>query len=155
MQNGSAIFLEATDKEERVNVISSVNFNKVFGPNSIPCRILFLLKNEISKQQADLFNLSFISGIFRSLPKAAKVVSVFKKDSNLGYSNYLPVCLLSSIKKVLEKLMYKRLYTFFNNNNIIYNLLFGFRQQYSTSDALINIFMFIFIIFIFIFIYNN
>ena len=28
---------------------------------------------------------------------------------------------------------------FLNNNNIIYNLQFGFRQQYSTSHALINI----------------
>ena len=35
--------------------------------------------------------------------------------------------------------MYKKLFTFFNNNNIIYNLQFGFRQQYSTSNALINI----------------
>ena len=35
--------------------------------------------------------------------------------------------------------MYKRLYTFLNNNNIIYNLKFGFRQQYSTSHILINI----------------
>ena len=35
--------------------------------------------------------------------------------------------------------MYKRLYTFLNNNNIIYNLQFGFRQQYSTSYALIDI----------------
>ena len=35
--------------------------------------------------------------------------------------------------------MYKRLYTFLNNNNIIYNLQFGFRQQYSTFHALINI----------------
>ena len=35
--------------------------------------------------------------------------------------------------------MYKRLYTFLNNNNIIYNLQFGFRQQYSTSHALINV----------------
>ena len=35
--------------------------------------------------------------------------------------------------------MYKRLYTFLNNNDIIYNLQFGFRQQYSTSHALINI----------------
>ena len=35
--------------------------------------------------------------------------------------------------------MYKRLYTFLNNNNIIYNLQFRFRQQYSTSRALINI----------------
>ena len=35
--------------------------------------------------------------------------------------------------------MYKRLYTFLNNNNIIYNLQLGFRQQYSTSHVLINI----------------
>ena len=35
--------------------------------------------------------------------------------------------------------MYKRFRTFLNNNNVIYNLQFGFRQQYSTSHALINI----------------
>ena len=35
--------------------------------------------------------------------------------------------------------MYKRLYTFLNNNNIIYNLQFGVRQQYSTSHPLINV----------------
>ena len=35
--------------------------------------------------------------------------------------------------------MYKRLYTFLNKNNVMYNLQFGFRQQYSTSHALINI----------------
>ena len=35
--------------------------------------------------------------------------------------------------------MYNRLHTFLNKNNIIYNLKFGFRQQYSTSHALINI----------------
>ena len=35
--------------------------------------------------------------------------------------------------------MYKRLYTFLNKNNVIQNLQFGFRQQYSISHALINI----------------
>ena len=35
--------------------------------------------------------------------------------------------------------MYKRLYTFLDNNSIIYDLQFGFRQQYYTSHALINI----------------
>ena len=73
-----------------------------------------------------------------SVLKAAKVVPVFKKDSKLGYSNYRLISPLSNIEKILEKLMYKRLYTFLNNNNIIYNLQFGFRQ-YSTSHALINI----------------
>ena len=88
---------------------------------------------------ADLFNLSFLTGVFPSVLKTAKVVPVFKKDSKLDYSNYRPISWLSNIEKILEKLMYKRLYTFLNNNNIIYNLQFGFRQQYSTSHALINI----------------
>ena len=35
--------------------------------------------------------------------------------------------------------MYKRLYTFLNKNNVIYNLQFGFRQQHPTSHALTDI----------------
>ena len=35
--------------------------------------------------------------------------------------------------------MHKRLYTFVNNNNVICNLQFGFRQQHIKSHALINI----------------
>ena len=68
-----------------------------------------------------------MTGVFPSVLKTAKVVPVFKKDSKLDYSNYHPISLLSNIEKIPEKLMYKRLYTF------------GFRQQYSTSHALINI----------------
>ena len=72
-----------------------------------------------------------MTGIFPSVLKTAKVVPAFKKDSKLGYSNYRPISLLSNIEEILLKLMYKRLYNFLNNNNIIYNLQFGFRQQYS------------------------
>ena len=78
-----------------------------------------------------------MTAVFPSVIKTAKVVPVFKRDSKLDYSNYRPISLLSNIEKILEKLMYKRLYTFLNNSNIIYNLQFGFRQQYSTSHALI------------------
>ena len=76
---------------------------------------------------ADLFNLFFMTGVFPSVLKTAKVIPVFKKDSKLDYSNYRPISLLSYIEKIIEKLMYKRLYTFLNNNNIIYGLQFGFR----------------------------
>ena len=72
-ENGNSIFLQPTDKEE------ITNSNKASGPNSIPYRILLLLKNEISKQLADLFNLSFMTGVFPSVLKTAKVVPVFKK----------------------------------------------------------------------------
>ena len=85
-------------------------------------------------QLADLFNLSFVTGIFPLVLKIAKVVPVFKKDSKLDYSNYPPISLLSNVKKILEKLLYKRLHTFLNNS-VIYNLQFGFRQHYSTSHT--------------------
>ena len=88
---------------------------------------------------ADLFNPSFKSGVFPSVLKTAKVIPIFKKDSKLDYSNYRQISPLSNIEKILEKLMSRRLYTFLNNKNIIYDLQFGFRQQYSTSHALINI----------------
>ena len=58
------------------------------------------------KQLADLFNFSFMIGVFPSVLKTAKVVPVFKKDSKLDYSNYYPISLLSDTKKILEKLMY-------------------------------------------------
>ena len=80
-----------------------------------------------------------MTGVFPSVLKTAKEVPVFKKDSKLDYSNYRPVSPLLNIEKMLVKLMYKRLYTFLNENNVIHNLMFEFRQQYSTSHALINI----------------
>ena len=92
-ESDSTIFLQPTDKEEIANIISSLNSSKASGPNSIPYRILFLLKNDISKQLTDLFNLSFLTGVFPSVLKTAKVVPVFKKDSKLDYSNYLLIFL--------------------------------------------------------------
>ena len=80
-----------------------------------------------------------MNGFFLSVLKTAKVVLVFKKDSKLDYGNYRLISLLSNIEKILEKLMYKTLHAFLNNNDIIYNLQFGFRKQYSTSHALISI----------------
>ena len=126
--------------KKKSNIISSLNSNKVSGPNSIPYRVLFLLKNENSMQLADLFNFSFMTSVFPSVLKTAKVAPILKKDSKLDYNNYCPISLLSYIEKILEQFLYKRLYTFLNNNNnIIDNLQFGFRQQYSTSHTLINI----------------
>ena len=57
----------------------------------------------------------------------------------MEFSKYRPISLLSNIEKILEKLMYNRVYNFFTKNNLIYPLQFGFRQQYSTFHALISL----------------
>ena len=55
-ESSITIFLQPTDKE--IANISSLNSSKASDPNKMLYKIL-LLKNEIFKQLADLFNLSF------------------------------------------------------------------------------------------------
>ena len=64
---------------------------------------------------------------------------VFKKGSKLDCCDYRPISLLSNVEKILETFMYKRIYNFLTENNIIYDLQFGFRQKFSASHALINL----------------
>ena len=51
-------------KSRTQNIISSFDSKKSVGPNSIPTKILNLLKNDISSQLADIFNISFSTGVF-------------------------------------------------------------------------------------------
>ena len=71
--------------------------------------------------------MSLTSGVFPSAFKIAKVIPIHKKDSKLDYSNFRPILLLSNLDKILKKLMYTRIFKFFNNNNLFYPLQFGFR----------------------------
>ena len=91
-----------------------------------------LLKNYISSPLSQIFNISFSSGVFPSILKTAKVILVHKTDSKLDFSNYLLISLLSNIEKIVERLMYNRIYKFFSAKNLIYSLQFDFRQKYST-----------------------
>ena len=137
--NTNTFFLTPTDKNEISLIISSLDSHKSSGPNSIPVKILKLLKNDISQQLSDIFNMSFSTGQFPSVLKIAKVIPIHKKQSRVDYTNYRPISLLSNIEKIIEKLMYKRLSNFLDINNLIYSLQFGLRAKYSTTHALINL----------------
>ena len=98
------------------------------------------MKNDISLQFTNIFNLSFFTGVFPFGLKIFKVIPIHKKESKLKCSNYYrPISLLSNLDKILEKLMHNRIYEFLEKYKLIYPLQFGFRQHYSTSYALLNL----------------
>ena len=97
------------------------------------------MKNQISEELIDIFQLSFSTGVFPSGLKIAKVMPIHKNESQLKCSNYRPISLLSNLDKVLEKLMHNRIYTFLEKYKLTYRLQFGFRQHYSISCALLNL----------------
>ena len=103
------------------------------------CTSLKLIKEEICKPLSDIFKLSFINGIHPNKLRIAQVIPIFKKDSKLSPSNYRPISLLSNINKILEKLVFSRLYKFLELHKCLYQLQYGFREDHSTNHALINI----------------
>ena len=80
--NPNTFFL-TTDKNGISFIISSLDSHKSSGPNSIPVKILILLKNDISQQLSDIFNMSFLTGQFPSVLKIDKVIPIHKKQSKV------------------------------------------------------------------------
>ena len=71
--------------------------------------------------------------------KSALVCPIFKKNDKTKCANYRPISLLSNIGKIFERIMYTRLESFLDINDIMYNLQFGFRKKHSTNHALLSI----------------
>ena len=88
----------------------NINYSHKHFSEYLKHQILILLKQDISLQLADLFNLSFSSGSFPSIFKSAKVVSVFKKCSKLDCYNYSSISLLSNVEKIFCKILKKLMY---------------------------------------------
>ena len=71
--------------------------------------------------------------------KISKVIPIHKGGSTEEINNYRPISLLSIFDKIIEKLMHKRMYEFLQEHNILFQNRFGFRENNSTTFALIEI----------------
>ena len=98
-ENLTSFFFQQQTKKKLNLILLSLDISKASGPYSIPTKVLGLLKNDISDQLANLFNLSFTTSSFPTLLKSAKVISIHKKESKLDYTNYRPISLLLFFRK--------------------------------------------------------
>ena len=77
----------------------------------------------------------FTTGMFPSLLKFAKVVSLFNTDDENCFNNYRSISLLPSISKVFEKGIFIKINECLQINNLLYNCQYGFREGHSTELA--------------------
>ena len=137
--NEYSFFINPTNPEEVLCEIIKLKNNKSIGSSSIPLKFLKLFKTTISEPISLIANISFSTGTFPSTLKTAIVIPIYKKDDHTVCNNYLPITLLSNISKIIEKLVHKRLTRFLNKNAILYEKQFGFRNNHSTTHALLEI----------------
>jgi hypothetical protein len=79
-------------------------------------------------------NKSLLTGIFPTQLKFSQVIRILKKGNKSEISNYRPISLLTSFSKILE-VIFKRLHNHVNNNNILAQEQFGFRNNSSIETA--------------------
>ena len=72
--------------------------------------------------------------------KEANVSPIRKKNDPSDVSNYRPISLLSTVSKVLEKILHEYLFNFFRDNNVITAFQLGFVPGNSTVNQLIDIY---------------
>ena len=82
-----------------------------------------------------IVNTALSSGVFPVRLRYAIVEPIYKKGNKQDISNYRPISLLTSLSKVFEKIIYNRLYTHLEMNNILVQEQFGFRMKRSTEQA--------------------
>ena len=140
--NGSIVnsfFLTSVNHKELESLIKEMNTPKSVGPYNISTNIFKLSCSVLSKPLIKLINFSFSEGTFPNLLKFANVTPVFKKGDNLDYNNYRQISLISSIGKLIEKIVHKRLYSFLEKNSLLFKQQYGFRNKLSTNHTLIDI----------------
>ena len=137
--NPDNFFCIPTTPAEINNIILHSKSNKSTGFDNIDSYIVKQIAPQIVNQLANIFNKSFLTGIVPSKLKIAKVIPLYKTKDPALFSNYRPISLLPFFSKILERLMYNRLYNFLTEHNILSMNQFGFRKNYSTFLALMDL----------------
>jgi len=129
--------MSPTDKNEIRDIIGSLKPKYSAGHDKINTILLKQLNTALSLPISMLVNLSISTGIVPDELKIAKIVPIHKSKSREEFSNYRPISLLTSVSKVLERVVHKRLYAFLEQHLILNNKQYGFRKKHSTVDAVI------------------
>lgn len=131
--------LLVTPKEVRREIRRLKN-RKSSGDDGLHNRILKQIPKRAVVMLTKIYNACLKLSYFPSKWKVARVVPIPKPNKNLSLaSSYRPISLLSSISKIFERLLLKRLTSHIDAHCVIPYEQFGFRPKHSTSHQLLRV----------------
>ena len=117
----------------------SLKTNKSAGNDDISFNVVKHVFQNISEPLKHIFQISLSKGIVPNKLKIARVTPIHKAGENTDVSNYRPISVLPCFSKILERIMYNRLFDYLNKHNMLYNKQFGFQKANSTDHAIIQL----------------
>jgi hypothetical protein len=118
-----------------LEIINGLQNKSSAGCDGISNKIIKFAKHAIVKPLTIIINQCFQTGLFPDNLKESKVIPLYKNNDPSLMSNYRPISLLSSISKIIEKVMFSQLYEYLDKNKLLCPQQFGFRPHHSTELA--------------------
>lgn len=134
-----SLVLESVSQNEVEMEIKELDINKSAGYDGITNKCIKLNMEAISPPLTKLVNQCINVGAYPKLLKIQKITPIYKEGDKLKTSNYRPISVLPAINRILERIIYKRLYSFLNGTNFFYCKQFGFRSGVSTTTAIMEL----------------
>ena len=136
----NSFFLQSASEQEVTEICSSFRSGTAPGYDSISMNVVKESFNLICAPLTYIINLSLNSGLVPQEMKIARVIPLFKSGDKSLFTNYRPVSVLPVFSKFLERIVYNRLINFLNKYDILSRNQYGFRKNYSTAHALIQLY---------------
>ncbi len=134
--NSSSFFLTPTSPLEIIRIGKELKPSASCGFDGISSTLIKHALPFIAFLLAHIFNLSFSTGSVPLNLKVAKVIPIFKSGDVHTIGNYRPISILPCFSKILERLVYNRLFKFASDFHLLYDNQYGFRSKHSTDMAL-------------------
>ena len=134
--NEHSIMLSDVSIDEVLDVCKNLTKKSSCDPSGFKQSIILQDAELIAHVLTHLVNCSMREGICPSSSKLARVTPVYKlKGSKHLYENYRPISLLSTFSKIMERLIYNKVFDFLVRYEILFESQFGFRKGHSTTHA--------------------
>ena len=117
----------------------SLQTNKSPGDDGIGFNVVKNCFGPVSTPPLNIFNLSLEKGIFPDELKIARVTPIYKTGDENDFGNYRPISVLPCFSKMLERIMYKRLYNHLSQNHMLYPKQFGFQKSHLIEYTIIQL----------------
>ena len=134
-KNASTLYFYPSTESEIRSFVADLPSKHSSGSDNISNVLLKDLIPYLCEPLCILINKSLESGVFPNLMKLAEVVPLYKGKSGDQETNYRPISLLTTMSKVMEKVVYKRVYDFLTSTGQICDTQYGFRSKHSCDHA--------------------
>lgn len=87
----------------------------------------------------NLFNEIVNQGSFPEVWKVGHILPIPKTSTPTSINDLRPICILSAMSKIFEKIIYKQINSYVEREMLIPNIQSGFRTGHGTQTALLKV----------------